>query len=400
MRTGLAVGALAAALFVPSAVQAAPPLDGAKVIEAWPGVSFDEPVQVAHPGDGTDTLYVLEIKGVLKRMQKYRGTGAPSAPAVALDLSKTGRVQTQGQGGVLGLAFHPQHKANGRFFLSYLSGAQPACKLVVSEFRMQNGMSAPNTERVVLEVPKTRYIHQAGGLAFGPDGKLYIGVGDNGAKNDSEGNAQNPGVMLGKILRIDVDNVPAGKTYGIPADNPWANQAGVRPEIWGYGFRNPWRFSFDPRGTLWLGEPGSSDAGCREWFTAVVRGGNHGWPYMEGNTKNPALQAPPGQQFVPRAFDYGRTDPDSGTCGIGGRVYAGTRLPFLAGRYVFADYELGELYCVTMAQQGGRWVGSDHRKLGDVNRCVSIDADAQGELYLCVGEKAADGGTVMTLAPK
>jgi len=375
-------------------------LDGARVVEAWPGLTFDEPVQVAHAGDGTDDLYVLEIRGVLKRLPKYRGTGPVPQPAVALDLTKTGKVQTQGQGGVLSVAFHPQFKANGRFFCSYLAGTNPNFKLVVSEFRMTNGVSAPGTERVVLEVPKSRYIHQAGGLAFGPDGKLYVGVGDNGAKNDSEGNAQNPGTMLGKILRIDVDSPAPGKAYGIPADNPWANQAGVKGEIWGYGFRNPWRFSFDPAGTLWVGEPGSSDAGCREWVTAVQKGGNHGWPFMEGNTRNPALAPPANAQFVPRAFEYSRTDPDSGSCMIGGRVYTGARLPFLRGRYVFADYELGELYTVTMAQQGARWVGNDHRKLADVNRCVSIDADAQGELYLCRSEKASDGGTVYTVAPK
>jgi glucose/arabinose dehydrogenase len=396
----LAALALATTLFLPAAAQAAPPLDGVRIIEAWPGVTFDEPVQVAHPNDGTDTLYVLEIKGVLKRMMKPRDVGPAAAPAVALDLRSSGKVQTGGQGGVLGIAFHPQHKANGRFFLSYLSGQNPNFKLVVSEFKMTNGTSSPASERVVLEVPKSRYIHQAGGIAFGPDGKLYVGVGDNGAKNDSEGNAQNPNSLLGKILRIDVDNAAQGKAYGIPADNPWAAAPGVRPELWAFGFRNPWRFSFDKQGTLWVGEPGTGDAQCREWFTPAVRGGNHGWPYMEGNTRNAAVPMPPNLQLVPRAFDYGRTDPDSGTCGIGGRVYAGTRVPALANRYVFADYELGELYCVTMANQGGRWVGSDHRKVGDVNRCVSIDADAQGELYLSVNEKAADGGTIMMVVPK
>ncbi len=400
MRTALIALTLPALLLVPSAIHAAPPLDGARLVEAWPGVAFDEPTQVAHPGDGTDTLYVLELKGVVKRLPKYRGTGPVPQPAIALDLSKTGRVQTQGQGGVLSLAFHPQHKTNGRFFLSYLSGVQPNVKLVVSEFRMTDGISAPATERVILEVPKSRYIHQAGGLAFGPDGKLYIGVGDNGAKNDSEGNAQNPNVMLGKILRLDVDNPPAGKAYAIPTDNPWATMAGVKGEIWAYGLRNPWRFSFDAAGTLWLGEPGSSGGACREWITTVQKGGNHGWPFMEGNVRNPSAPAPANTKFVPRAFDYGRTDPNMGSCAIGGRVYAGARLPFLSGRYVFADYELGELYALSVAQQGGRWVGSDQRKLGDVSHCVSIDADAQGELYLSSGDKIADGGTVYTLAPK
>lgn len=386
------------------AAQAAPPtLEGVRVVEAWPTVSFAEPIQVGHGNDGTDDLYVLEQPGVLKRIAKYRGVGPVPQPTVALNLAATGKVHAKAQGGALGLAFHPRFRENGRFFLTYVTkvatDAKTPYRLVVSEFRMTNGASSPASERVVLEVPKTRDSHQAGGLGFGPDGKLYLGVGDNGSENDSEGNSQSPATMLGKILRIDVD-VP-GKPYGVPADNPWAAAgAGVRPEIWGYGFRNPWRFTWDPQGNMILGEPGSKGPECREWVTSVVRGGNHGWPHMEGTRPNPKRPAPAGSQFVPRLFDYGRTDPEASSCIIGGVFYAGTRIPGLKGRYVFADYSLGEVYALTITGSGAQARGSDWRTIGAATSPVSFDTDAQGEIYICCNEKADSGGTVLTLAPK
>ena len=385
------------------AVEAAPPaLDGVRVIEAWPGVSFAEPIAVAQPADDTDTLYVLEQPGTLKRIAKYRGVSPVPQPVVALDLASTGKIHAQAQGGALGLAFHPRFKENGRFYLSYLS-KNPAplpFKLVVSEFRMNGGSSSPATERVLLEVPKTRASHQAGGLGFGPDGHLYIGVGDNASEDDREDNAQNPTRLLGKILRIDVDSASQGRAYGIPPTNPWATHPQVRPEIWAYGFRNPWRFSWDDK-TMWLAEPGTKGAACREWITEVVRAGNHGWPFMEGNTRNPKrTDVPAGAQFVPRAFDYGRDAPDDGSCAVGGRVYRGDRVKFLQGKYVFCDYEAGDVYALTLSQSGGRWSGSDWKKIGSVTHCVSIDADAQGELYFASNEKADSGGTIFTLASK
>jgi glucose/arabinose dehydrogenase len=381
---------------------APPPLEGVKAVEAWPGVTFSEPIALAHPKDGSDMLYVLEQPGTLKRLPKWRGVGAVPEPQTVLDF-KT-KVHAQGQGGALGLTFHPQFRSNGRFYLSYLSkNAHPTqlFKLVVSEFRMTNGTTSLATERVLLEVPKTTANHQAGGLAFGPDARLYIGVGDNASHADKEGNAQNPSVLLGKILRLDVDNPPVGKAYGT-ADNPWPKNPGVRPEIWAYGFRNPWRFSWDAQGNMFVAEPGSKGPKCREWVTQVVRGRNHGWPYMEGNTRNPdRVDMPVGgaADFVPRLFDYGREDPESGSCAIGGHVYRGDRVKALQGRYVFCDYMLEEVYALEVNQQGGRLVGTNWRTIAAI-KAVSIDADAQGELYFCVNEKADSGGTVMTLAPK
>lgn len=236
-------------------------------------------------------------------------------------------------------------------------------------------------------------------LAFGPDGKLYLGIGDNASENDSEGHAQNVGDLLGKILRLDVD--APGRPYAVPADNPLVRNPAAKGEVFAYGFRNPWRFCWDAEGTMFVGEPGSKGADCREWITQVVAGGNHGWPFMEGSLANPKRRdVPPGTRFVPRTYDYGRTDPDAGSCAIGGQVYRGARLPALRGRYVFCDYELGEIYALALTRGADRWTGSDPRKIGDVTHCVSIDTDAQGELYFCVNEKADSGGSVMTLTTK
>lgn len=399
----LALGASLPLWLTPTDAVAAPPaLDGVRVVEAWPGVAFSEPIAVGHGNDGTDTLYVLEQPGVLKRIAKYRGGPVPQ-PTVALDLAATGRVYAKSQGGALGLAFHPQFRSNGRVFLSYLAkdatDAKTPFRFRISEFKLTNGAGSAASERVVLEIKKTRDQHQAGGLGFGPDGKLYIGVGDNASKDDAENNAQSPTTLLGKILRIDVD-VP-GRPYGIPADNPWATAGpSALPEIWGYGFRNPWRFCWDAQGNLLVGEPGTGGAECREWITVCVRGGNHGWPFMEGSRPNPKRPAPPNSQFVPKAFDYGRTDPDASSCAIGGTVYTGKRIPALQGRYVFADYSLGEVYALTITGQGAQARGSDWRLLGSATSPVSFDKDADGEIYICVNEKADAGGTVLTLTAK
>jgi glucose/arabinose dehydrogenase len=376
------------------------PFPGVKIVDAWPGVEFKEPVFVTHAGDGTETLYVVEMTGSVQKIAKWRGTGDVPRPATFLDVS--GKVAHKQQGGLLGLAFHPQYAANGRLYVSYLAPNQDASRpfrLRISEFTAAGGNVNPGSERVLLEVPKEMAIHQAGCIAFGPkDGNLYVGVGDGGKKNDGDGHAQNPNDLMGKILRIDVDAKTGSLPYGIPAKNPWANQANVRPEIWAYGFRNPWRFSFDAEGNLWFGEPGTTGAGSREWFGVVERGGNHGWPYREGRRATPGVTPPAsGTPFVPRVFDYERESDDASTCGIGGYVYRGDRVKSLKGRYVFADFSMGEVYAIAIAKgAGGQWTASQWSKLGDCPECASLGEDAQGELYFC----SMSAGVVMTLAPQ
>jgi glucose/arabinose dehydrogenase len=329
------------------------------------------------------------------RVQKWRGAGPVPQPAVFLDL--TSKVTARFQSGLLGAAFHPQCAQNGRFFVCYVqAAADPAApfQIVVSEFRTNGMVADPSSERVLLVIPKSLGHHNGGCLAFGRDGKLYISTGDN--RNQKEAitlTSQNPMSLLGKILRIDVDRADPGLAYAIPADNPWAGYAqGVRREIFAYGLRNPWRFSFDAQGTLWSAEPGTTGEGCREWVTKIQAGANHGWPFFEGT--RPLEPLPPNMQGVTFArpyFEYAREAGESATAAVGGYVYRGSRIPALRGRYVFGDNGRGAVY--TIRADGPQ--GSDMQKIGDVRTLSALGEDADGELYAL----SLEDGVVYTVAP-
>jgi glucose/arabinose dehydrogenase len=377
-RYALPLVALVAALaLLPLAgVQAAPAVG---FVPAWPGVKFTNPLGVVSAKDGTGALYVLEQAGTIQRVVGQ--LGAPVQPTVFLDI--TAKVFPRLQGGILGLAFHPAYAQNGRLFVCYVAetgNPQLPFKIVLSEFKGAGTACDPRTERVLLEIPKTLALHNGGCVAFGPDGKLYMSTGDNAKQKEALQTSQNPASLLGKILRLDVDRASPGLAYGIPADNPWAAAGGgVRPEIWAYGMRNPWRFSFDAKGVLWTGEPGTKGAECREWVMAVQRGQNHGWPFFQGT--QPAEPVPPnlaGTPFVKPAFEYRRPDPEGQTAIIGGVVYRGSRVPALRGLYVFSDYGLGQIMSLDLSTGRGR----DLQVLGKLARIASIDEDDRGELYL------------------
>jgi glucose/arabinose dehydrogenase len=224
---------------------------------------------------------------------------------------------------------------------------------------------------------------------------LYVSTGDNQVPEEAVTlTSQNPNSLLGKILRIDVNRTDPGLAYAIPADNPWAGaQQGVRREIWAYGFRNPWRFSFDAEGRLWTAEPGTTGVDCREWVTLVQRGENHGWPFFEGT--KPHLPVPAnlrGAKFVQPVFEYARAADENTTAGVGGFVYRGDRVKPLQGQYVFGDNGRGEVYVISVA--GGR--GSGHRRIGAVKGLSSIGQDGQGELYFASLEE----GRVYTMVPR
>ncbi len=371
-------------------------------MDAWPDVEFKEPIFVVHAGDGTDWLYVGEQSGRVQRIAKYRGAGAVPRPSLYADVS--GLCYARSQGGLLGLAFHPDFRTNRRVYVSYLAERPGApdgrvFALRIVEYRDANGRLDANSARLVFEVPKKTAQHQGGWIAFGPDRLLYIGTGDgNEGKDDPQKNAQDPLNLLGKILRIDPVE-QGGKPYRIPTGpggNPWPSSPGqVHPAIWAYGLRNPWRFSWDARGRLFTTEPGTTGPESREWVTLIERAGNHGWPYYEGTR---VIQPPPaGQVFVPRAFEYIRGPGDGGTAGIGGYVYRGDRIKNLRGKYVFGDYMLGEVYCLDLVDgSGGTVTGRNWQKVGDCPDMASLGEDAQGELYFCSN---GDLGVVFTLAP-
>lgn len=361
---------------------------GARLVPAWPGVKFTWPDGVVDAGDGS--LYVLEQKGRVIRMPK---PGTPGTPKGSVFLDLTSKIHSGGQGGLLGLAFHPQYARNGRIFVDYLTptgDANVPFRIVVSEIQVKAGVPDPATERVLIQVPKTTPQHNGGTVLFGPDGKLYVSTGDNKIQKEAVQTSQNPASLLGKILRIDVDTRSPGLPYGIPADNPWAGAgAGVRGEIWAYGLRNPWRFSFAPDGSMWTCQPGTKGE-CREAVTKVVRGGNHGWPYFEGT--RPMEPMPPGTNpasFVKPLFEYVRTGGEGRTAAVGGHVYRGSRVPSLKGAYIFGDYGRGAAMALDVST--GR--GANLRVIGRVPDLASLGEDKEGELYFCAMEE----GVVYTL---
>ncbi len=248
----------------------------------------------------------------------------------------------------------------------------------------------PNSGEILLTLQKPHPIHFGGGLCFGPDGMLYVGFGDKAAPDDPERVAQNVGLLDGKILRLDVSKPAPGRPYSIPGDNPWPAVQGVRPEIFAYGVRHPWRMSFDREspapGTLWLGDPGQKR---REEIDVVPRGGNMGWGLMEGNEKRDPSATP--SKYVAPVFDYGR---EMGNCVIGGVVYRGQRCPLLRGNYVFGDStEEGKVFALPLA---GNAAAGMPQALANVAGIASIDEDAQGEIYVV----SIDDEKIYTLVPK
>jgi len=338
---------------------------------------LSSPTFAANAGDGSNRLIILEQSGDILVRQ-------PGASTTTTFLDIRERVLAGGERGLLGLAFHPQYSTNGRFFVYYTRSSDGA--IVVAEYNVSSDPNVANTvESVLLTIPHpTNANHNGGMLAFGPDHLLYIGVGDGGSANDPPNNAQNLDVLLGKILRIDVDHrdASAGAPYAAPPDNPFVNAPG-RDEIFAYGFRNPWRFSFDHvTGVLWVGDVGQ---GAREEVDMpVARGGNYGWRVYEGFacTGNDPSLCDRAQYRFP-IFDY---DHSHGRCAItGGYVYRGAQAAVPGGTYVYGDYCSGEIFT---------WNGSVQALLLKTPlNIASFGEDERGELYV-VGL----GGTVSRLA--
>ena len=294
----------------------------------------------------------------------------------------TGRVSSRGsEEGLLGLALDPN---NRRHLYVYYSAANPR-RSVVSRFNYGN-IASPETELVVLEVEQPYANHNGGQIAFGPDGYLYIGLGDGGAAGDPQGNGQDTSTLLGSILRIDVSNATPEQPYAIPPDNPFADGGG-RPEIWAYGLRNPWRFSFDREtGELWTG-----DVGQNEWeeIDIIERGGNYGWNTLEGNHCFHPRDNCDREGTIPPVLEYSL---DGQPCSvIGGYVYRGADIPWLQGAYIYGDFCSGKVH--GLRYENGQV--TEHKELADTNlRIMSFAEDNEGELYLLSQRKG-----VYRLAP-
>ncbi len=284
------------------------------------------------------------------------------------------RVSDRGwEEGLLGLALDP---ADRRYAYVYYSAANPR-RSVVSRFSLAPSGSLtpadPDSELIILEVEQPYANHNGGQLAFGPDGYLYVGLGDGGSAGDPPGNGQDTATLLGAILRIDVSAAAAGQPYAIPPDNPFADGGG-RPEIWAYGLRNPWRFSFDrDTGELWAG-----DVGQDRWeeLDVIEGGGNYGWNAMEGNH---CFRPPDNcrkEGMVPPVWEYPLED---GACSvIGGYVYRGAAIPRLTGVYVYGDFCTGQVFGLRREAAGF----SNHLLADTGLRIASFGQDHDGELYL------------------
>jgi len=329
---------------------------------AFPSLVFDRPVFVGAPPDGSDRLVVAEQTG---RLRVFANDAAVASSTVMLDLSAD--VLFGGEQGLLGVAFHPDFASNGFVYL-YRTKDAPR-RSVLSRFTISADPDVldPASELVLLEVEQPFTNHNAGSLAFGPDDKLYVALGDGGAGNDPNDNGQNLSTLLGSVLRLDDDGTP-------PADNPFVGVAGARPEIWAYGLRNPWRMSFDPAtGDLWLGDVGQ---GAREEIDRIERGGNYGWRVFEGNRANINPDELPASAFTAPVFDYDRTQGYSVT---GGLVYRGAAVPTLQGSYIYGDFGSGRVWALVF--DGVQAVGNV--QIGTLPSAASFGEDRDGELYAC-----------------
>lgn len=339
---------------------------------------FRQPLQVVDPGDGSGRLFVVEQPGQIRIV---RDGNVGSTPF--LDVSD--RITTDGtEQGLLGLAFHPNYAENGTFFVGYTANRGDGVgNNTVARFQVSDDdpdRADPESEEVLLSVEDPYRNHNGGMVAFGPDGLLYVGFGDGGAGGDPEENAENPAVLLGKVLRIDVDSASNGEPYAIPDDNPFADGETGAPEVWAYGLRNPWRFSFDRQtGDLWIADVGQNAYEEINRQPAGSPGGeNYGWDAMEGThcfeDDDCQVAVEEGRVVLPVA-EYGH---DLGNSVTGGFVYRGVGIPSLHGVYIFADFGSGLLWGLVRVDDA--WVLSEPVETG--LSVSSFGEDADGELYV------------------
>jgi glucose/arabinose dehydrogenase len=331
---------------------------------------LSSPVDLQAVDDNSGRLFVVEQAGTIRILQAGTLLARPF-----LDIRS--RVNFAGEMGLLGLALHPGFAQSQRFYVNYvrlLSTGQ--IQSVIAEYRVSAAdanQADPASERILLTVNQPFTNHKGGQLAFGPDGFLYIGLGDGGGEGDPSGNAQNLQTVLGKMLRIDVDRSTGALPYGIPADNPFVGGAGL-PEIWAYGLRNPFRFSFDgPTGRMFAGDAGQD---LFEEVDLLQRGGNFGWNIMEGlHCFKPAIGCNMSGLVLPIA-EYTHAE---GAAVIGGFVYRGSAIPALVGSYVFGDFGSGTIWRLTQ-DASGAWqrvtLFTGGPNIGSFGR------DAAGELYV------------------
>jgi len=324
----------------------------------------------APPGDG-DRLFVVRRGGLVTIVE----SGA-ALPTPFLDL-RGAVTSTGGEQGLLSLAFHPQYATNGRVYASY-TNTDGDTRVVRYTVSADPDQIDPATADTVLAVDQPYTNHNGGLVTFGPDGHLYVGLGDGGSGGDPQNHGQTLSTLLGSILRIDVDG---GSPYAIPADNPLVGQTGARAEVWAYGLRNPWRFSFDrANGDLYVADVGQNAIEEVNFEAAPSAGGrNYGWRIMEGSACfNPASGCSTGGLTLP-VHEYAHAEGCSIT---GGYVYRGAAAPGLQGRYFFGDFCSGWIRSFAVVAGVALGVQDHTDALGTVPQLASFGEDGVGELYV------------------
>ena len=307
--------------------------------EAFPNLTLSGPLDLQNAGDGTDRIFVVEQSGKIYGFENNTGV---TVKKKFLDI--TDSVSSGGEMGLLGLAFHPNYENNGYFYVNYTKSS-PYRRTLIVRFQVSNAnpdSADRSSSKILMEIAQPFSNHNGGQLAFGPDGYLYIALGDGGSGGDPQGNAQNKSSLLGKLLRIDVDQTQGSINYAIPLNNPFKNNTqGFKEEIYAYGLRNPWRFSFDsPTGRLWC-----ADVGQNAWeeIDLIVKGGNYGWRCYEGN-HNYDLSGCTDTNYIFPVWEYSHSD---GVSITGGYVYRGPNLPDLYGKYIYGDFGTRKIWALT-----------------------------------------------------
>jgi glucose/arabinose dehydrogenase len=322
----------------------------AQIENAFPNLSFSAVTDIQAPPDGTDRLFVLERAG---RIRVFDADSTTAETTTFLDIQD--QVDTRGEGGLLGLAFHPEYAQNGQFFTYYITSRNGPFRSVVSRLTVSSNPDSADaaSETEVLTVEQPYRNHNAGQLQFGLDGFLYVGLGDGGSGGDPEENGQDPTTLLGSMLRLDVDLGESGAApdcgdgaYEVPSANPFVDDENANcDEIYAYGFRNPYRFSFGPEDRLWVADVGQNDWEEIDW---VETGGNYGWDVMEGeHCYEPSNGCDTSGLELP-VFEYSHSEGSS----ITGGYVAGGGCGYIEGRYVYGDYGNGRIWALSYDADG------------------------------------------------
>lgn len=369
---------------VPDPCEGIDPISGTDVQLAEFVTGLDLPVHITNANDGSDRLFVVEQRGRIQSISD-NGTVQPY-----LDLEHQVGFMNNGERGMLSVAFHPDFASNGRLFVNY-TGLAPDGNTFISEFTVAGDPASDvpdlESEIVLLEIEQPAANDNGGQIAFGPDGMLYIGTGDGGssALGDPYGNGQNTQSLLAKVLRIDIDG---DRPYAVPDDNPYVGDPDYLPEIWAWGVRNPWRFSFDSEtGELWLADVGQDEV---EEIDVVEPGANLGWPVVEGdqcyeaNCDLSAYDPPVWTEYSPPAVAI-----------VGGMVYRGCRMPDVQGLYLYSDYNYFDSPLRSLTFDGSTAEAGDLQIESTGSVLSSFGADEDGELYVLDHE----AGRVLKIAP-